>query len=542
MNRYSAAALAAALLGGLVSVLITFHIFEAVPHLEDEIAYLWQAEVLARGQLTIPSPPEPKSFLVPFVVDYQGQRFGKYPIGWPAVLALGVAVGARWLVNPILAGLSIWLTFLLGRRVFGEAVGLMAAGLTLTSPFFLLNSGSLLSHPLGLVLAAGFALAWLKGFGERDAPRRWPYTLLAALLMGALVLARPFTAVGVALPFALHGLYLLVWGGRDRVSRWNTRLHLVSLAVLIVLLGSLHFAWQYRVTGDPFLNPYTLWWSYDKVGFGPGVGVSEDGHTLRLAWINTRYSLNAGYRDLFGWYIYSWILLPFGLLASLVHRRWMGVLLGSVFLSLVLLHIAYWVGSALFGPRYYYEGLFSLTIFTAAGIAFLAGFPLSPGRPTGDPAPPASDLTGQPEPAPILAASAEIVPLTRRARLARLRPWLVMAGVAALVAYNLILYTPRRLDGMRNLYDISRQNLEPFMTAHAQSLPPTLFIVHSDSWMGYGALLELQDPWLTSHFIFAWSRGPRTDALLEEIFSGERQIYHYYVTEPFVFYRERVEE
>ena len=52
-----------------------------MPHLEDEIAYVWQAQALAGGAIKLPSPPEPKSFLVPFVVDYDGFRFGKYPPG-----------------------------------------------------------------------------------------------------------------------------------------------------------------------------------------------------------------------------------------------------------------------------------------------------------------------------------------------------------------------------------------------------------------------------------------------------------------------------
>jgi hypothetical protein len=71
-----------------------------------------------------------------------------------------------------LAGLGIWLTYRLGRRFFSPAVGLLAAGLTLSSPFFLLNSGSLLSHPLGMVLAAAFALAWLELFYPAGPPRR----------------------------------------------------------------------------------------------------------------------------------------------------------------------------------------------------------------------------------------------------------------------------------------------------------------------------------------------------------------------------------
>jgi 4-amino-4-deoxy-L-arabinose transferase-like glycosyltransferase len=139
MSRPDRIALLLSLLAILVTYLVTDRIFEGIPHLEDEVAYVWQAEAIAGGKIAVPSPPQPKSFLVPFVVDYDGLRFGKYPPGWPLVLAIGVKLGLRFLVNPLLAGLGVWLTYLLGKRVFGEVVGLLAAGLTLTSPFFLIN-------------------------------------------------------------------------------------------------------------------------------------------------------------------------------------------------------------------------------------------------------------------------------------------------------------------------------------------------------------------------------------------------------------------
>ena len=122
----------------LASVFVAERVYEQMPHLEDEMAYVWQAQAIARGQLTVPSPPEPKSFLIPFVVDYQGQRFGKYPLGWPVLLSFGELAGLRFLVNPLLAGFGFWLIYRLGKQVFSQTVGLLAAGLTLTSPFFLL--------------------------------------------------------------------------------------------------------------------------------------------------------------------------------------------------------------------------------------------------------------------------------------------------------------------------------------------------------------------------------------------------------------------
>ena len=142
MTRSDRIALLLSLLAVIAAYWVNDRIFERMAHIEDEMAYVWQAQAIACGHLTLASPPVPKSFLIPFVIDYEGQRFGKYPLGWPATLALGEFLGIRHLVNPLLAGFGVWLTYLLGKRLFGQTVGLLAALLTLTSPFFLMNSGT----------------------------------------------------------------------------------------------------------------------------------------------------------------------------------------------------------------------------------------------------------------------------------------------------------------------------------------------------------------------------------------------------------------
>lgn len=498
-SRSDFLALVLSLLGVLASSLVAERVFERMAHLEDELAYVWQAQAIAGGHLVLPSPPEPKSFLVPFVVDYKGQRFGKYPLGWPVVLAAGEFLGGRWLVNPLLAGLGIWLTYRLGRRVFSETVGLLAAGLTLTSPFFLMNSGSLLSHPLGLVLSAAFALAWLECFTSPHQLAKWRPVLVGGFCLGYLALTRPFTALAIGLPFGFHGVILFLRGDR------KTRLHLAVLGAIALGLSSLLFAWQYSATGDPFLNPYTLWWEYDKIGFGLGFGRLEEGHTLKQAWVNTRHSLWVGQHDLFGWGSFSWIFLPFGLVASLRNRRaW---LLGSVIPSLVVLYLAYWVGSALYGPRYYYEGLFCLSIFSAAGIALLAGWPLQPQT-----------------------------PFPSFQSWHRLRPLALTAVLALLVAGNLLFYTPIRVGGMFGLYGVQRSHLRPFLLPSAQENTPALVIVHSSrGWIEYGRLLELQTPYLDTPFIFVISRYPEADQNVIRHFP-ERKVLHYFPDEPYNLY------
>ena len=78
-------ALLLALSGLMITAWVSDDVFERIPHVEDEFAYLWQAEVMAEGQISQPSPETPRAFPVPFVVDHDGQRFAKYPPGWPVV-------------------------------------------------------------------------------------------------------------------------------------------------------------------------------------------------------------------------------------------------------------------------------------------------------------------------------------------------------------------------------------------------------------------------------------------------------------------------
>ena len=491
-------ALVLSLLAVAVSAWVSFQVYEDVPHIEDDYAYTWQAAVIASGKLKIPSPPEPKSFLIPFVVDYQGFRFGKYPIGWPALLAVGVRLGVRGWVNPFLAGLAVWLTYRIGKRVVHEKIGLLASGLTLVSPFFLINSGSLLAHPLGLVLSAGFTLGWIEAFASPEVKHRWPPTLTAGLSLGLLAVARPFTALAIAIPFGLHGLFLLY------KRNPQVRIRLFTFGLTALAFSLLHPLWQYTVTEDPFLNTYTLWWPYDTIGFGPDVGASEGGHTLEKAIYSTQQSLNSGANDVFGWPSMSYIFLPFG--AWALRRNLKAWLAGNVFFTLVVAYMAYWVGSYLFGPRYYYEGMYSLTLLSAAGIAWLGGW----------------RLAGLPIlPSPI--------------RWARLRQLGSMLILIILVGLNLGSYLPKRLESMYRLFSIGRTELEVFEKPEVQALAPALVFVDAERWMYYAIYTELQNPELTSPFIFAWSIGPRTDQSAASHFP-ERNVFYYYPNEPGKFY------
>ena len=90
---------------------------------------------------------------------------------------------------------------------------------------------------------------------------------------------------------------------------------------------------------------------------------------------------------------------------------------------------------------------------------------------------------------------------------------------------------------MYGLYGVKRSHILPFTTTEVQKLTPALVIVHtSGKWIEYGTLLELEDPYLSTPFIFAISRGSATDKRVAFYFPN-RKVYHYYPSEdPGVLY------
>jgi len=119
--------------------------------------------------------------------------------------------------------------------------------------------------------------------------------------------------------------------------------------------------------------------------------------------------------------------------------------------------------------------------------------------------------------------------------LIQILPLLVLAFVSILIIGNLLYYTPQRLYNLRGLYGMERADMEPFFTEQAQELAPALIVVHPKNWMEYGVLLDLQSPDLDSPFIFIFSHDRESDEALREDFP-DRDFYHYYPSEPFVFY------
>jgi 4-amino-4-deoxy-L-arabinose transferase-like glycosyltransferase len=309
---YAVVAIVLAFFAFVMSSVVSQQVFERMPHLEDEVAYQYQAEIFARGQWVMTCNEPSRAFWRPFVKEYEhsGTKtcFSKYTPGWSVALGLGEAVQQGWIINAFFALLTVALIYRTGTEIFNRDVGIIAAALVAFSPAFLMLNGTLMAHSAALFYTSVFTYAvWRIEKGHK--PYFW--AILAGVALGWMLVTRPASTVAVAIPFIAYiGLRLLkqlsdsdTWRG-GFISVLKSAQPFVVLSIITIALGSITYIYNYQATGNPRENLYTLVWSYDKVGFGECCGRS--GHTLEKAVRQTRWDMSLAAADLFGWQINGW--------------------------------------------------------------------------------------------------------------------------------------------------------------------------------------------------------------------------------------------
>jgi 4-amino-4-deoxy-L-arabinose transferase-like glycosyltransferase len=342
-------------------------VYENHPHIEDEVAYVQHARMLAAGVLHVPAPPVPAAFEMYLIDTVGGRSFVVTPPGWPAVLSLGMNAGVPWLVNPLLSGISVLLLYRLAGEIYGRQAAQLAVALFCLSPWQIFLAMSFMNHVL--VLACALAAAYL-AFRARHSLRAWP-ALASALAAGCAWMARPLDGMVLA---ALLALWLLTSLRRRRVL-------VAAFATGFAAIAALGAAYNYSLTGHPFEMPLRAY--NDKIfgpgagdlGFGPnrGFGWALDpfpGHSLRDAAINANLNLTAINVELFGWGAGSLLLVIVVLISLRLDRRHLP------FLTLLAAVPAaycfyYFSGGPDFGARYWHLVLVPLVLLTVSGLQFL---------------------------------------------------------------------------------------------------------------------------------------------------------------------------
>ena len=446
---------------------VAYVILERLPHVQDSVAYLFQAKVFARGQLWAPLPELPEFFEHEFVVMRDGRWFAKYPPGFPAILALGVLAGVPWLVNPLCAAASVVLLFLIGRRLGGVATGLVSALLALTSPFLIFLSGSFMSHSAGLLLALAFT--WL--FLRRE--HGWS-ALAAGAALGLGMLVRPWTMAVIAAPFAVVALADLV-----RLKSLAFRRYAMMAGGFLPFLA-VWLAYNAILTGSPLSNTMELWWKFDRVGFGADHG--PFGFWPADGFANTSRNLGLLLTHLYGWPPFAtlfFVTLPF---VGGRARRTDPLLLAG-FLALVAGYFVWWADGVMYGPRFLYEGIGFLFILTGRGVVELEAI-----------------------------TRGTLERLGLRARWPG--PAVATAALGFLVALNATLYLPAQFALHRGYNYVNRGSLNAVEAAGIHNA-----LVFTDTggpydWWWYGMVFSANSPFLDSDVIFARDRGPAENARL----------------------------
>jgi hypothetical protein len=224
----------------------------------DQYGYVAQSELFAEGRLYVDqavvadlpnwateSVIAPLGFTPQPEFGVPGRIVPTYAPGLPLLMTAFRLVGgadAVYLVVPLTAGLTLWLTFLLGRDLLGPVSGLFAAIWLAVSPAFL-NSALV---PMSDVPVSAW---WLAAFVAALRPSR-----AAAVAAGAAtalaVLTRPNLAplaIVVALPYAMRWLK-----DRRQSSGIDAAIFAAAAAIGPALVGILFDYWY----GSPFMSGY----------------------------------------------------------------------------------------------------------------------------------------------------------------------------------------------------------------------------------------------------------------------------------------------
>ena len=373
--------------------LISWLVFQHIPHVQDSVGQVFQGRIFASGRITLPVRFDDFFSGYPQIINDGSRTYSQYPFGHSLLLALGTLIHAEWLINPLLGSAEIIVLYFLGKELYDERTGRITALLGLASPFLLFMSSEYMNHASGLVFLSLFLLFFfrtirpMRGSESSLVPSpssHAPSLSVADPLLSGLSLAmalniRPLSALAVSLPIAGYCIYLLV------KSRWKTLPAFAFLLVPVLLGLGAYGLYNYLTTGSPLLSGYEAYGrlQYGHPGWGLGFGARgfEDMgvFTPLRGLVQTSSNLNSLNLSLFFQSPVPGLFLVLLLFLTFTRNPADWLLLAS-FVMLPILYFFYWYQDLCFGPRFLYEGLAPILLLSARGFV---EFPRFAGRAAG---------------------------------------------------------------------------------------------------------------------------------------------------------------
>lgn len=335
--------------------------------LPDEAAYQFTARTFLSGHVTAaalpPTSPDPaladNERFFDFFIIHDGKWFPQYSPGWPAILALGVALHAGWLVNPLLALLLLWLIWKLAREFLDISAARLAVLFAVASPFFFAYAIGMLSHVACACAITGALLCCLR------ASRSWSWKTagLMALLIGVAYLIRSVTAVACGAVLAAA----LLWSVRRNLRAFALSAGMLAASGAAAAAATLFY--NYACTGRYLLSLYPVFAeiarSSPRILVDAAPAQLFENLVWRVRWYMQAILLhNEPFLLLLAaagvWAMYQARKEP----APSARQYW---ILPAVFLALVAAHLPVtFTSGSWVGERYYYEA-FPVVFVLAAG-------------------------------------------------------------------------------------------------------------------------------------------------------------------------------
>jgi hypothetical protein len=346
-----------------VPALIHWRLLQGADLTDDESVYRFSAELLLGGRLYVTSPPMKLFFDHIFMIN-DGKFYSQYFLGWPALLAPGLALGVPGLANPVYSALTVPAIFLTLRELGGRRCAVIGVLLFLSAPMVQFTAATQLSHT-----SCMFALAWMTYFTvrtNRGDATWWLHPGIATAFSVAFFI-RPTVAVSIGVPL------LLVWAAAVRKfgpeKRWGAVLTFAVPALLFAVAflaanaaqnGSIAYVSYQRVGDYARENGFHYAaWSWLPDDWTPSFGFGA----VDLALARTGIALTRVNFALFGWPC-AFLFLPFASWRS--RRAW---ILWLMAIGFALFH-SYLrsPGIDTFGPVHYMEIALPLIFLTALGV------------------------------------------------------------------------------------------------------------------------------------------------------------------------------
>ena len=233
-------------LAATAPVAIAYFVLDRFPNSGDEFAYLFQGTLFAKGHLWASAPPLGDAF-VPYRTWVSGDKWlSQYPPGWPLALALALVAGIPvWSLNGLLGAATVAALMSPLWQFPNRGLALVAAGVYVLTPFYLLNAASYHSHVLTALLILLLCLCCL--WYQRN--RRMLALVAGGALLGLIGVTRYFALI-LVLPALCYWLIRETHHARIRMI---AVLALAGMPFLCLLL-----LYQYFITGNPFRSTYAL--------------------------------------------------------------------------------------------------------------------------------------------------------------------------------------------------------------------------------------------------------------------------------------------